>query len=154
MRGNGAQVKHLAQGVMNMLKAGATMYALVVIALYLQGCTHAVTPDDPSECWRYGVAMDNTGRMSATPLDEIPVVKLGYDELMAACGTEAEDGLEIRACYDPMTDTIYTYGGDVGDRFINHERCHVMLGREHNSCYGKGYAQWGEDIQSACEWDL
>ena len=146
-------MKYLAQGVMNMLKAGVAMYALVVIALYLQGCTHAVTPDDPSECWRYGVAMDNTGPMSNAPLDELSIVKLGYNELMDACGIEAEDGLEIRACYDPVTDTIYTYKRDIGDRFIRHEICHRMLGVKHNKCYGKGYAMWGSTIDEACGWD-
>ena len=105
--------------------------------------------------------MDNTGKMSPTPVTDIPVVKMSYDELLVACGVVDDrtlagyymDGrsMAVRACYDPMTDTIYEYNLNLGQYFTNHEKCHVILGREHNACNGIGYGI-GKD-ESDCKWN-
>ena len=140
------------------------MRLLVAMSLVLglgTGCV--TTPDwdnDPSVCWKYGVDVEaNTGRMSSTPLDSIPVVKgLSYDELLVLCGVTDERNLSgyhmdgrsmaVRACYDPVTDTIYEYYLNAGSYFTNHEKCHIVYGRNHNACTGYGI---GKD-QSACNW--
>ena len=144
------------------MEEGCIMIKYLPLIL-LAGCLHNVTPEDTSECWRYGVAMDNTGPMSSKPLYSIPVVKMDYDELLVACDVPPEqlswhnkNELQIRACYSKVDDTIYSYKLNLGsnDYFSTHERCHIMLGERHNSCNGTGYAQWGKDIQSACNWNL
>jgi hypothetical protein len=131
---------------------------LAITALLISGCV--TTPDFANNgegCWRFGVLENgNTGRMSPTSLDDIKVVKLNYDELLDACGIVGErlawhnkNDLQIRACYDPMTDTIYEYTLNFGEYFTDHEKCHIILGRQHNAC-GTAYGI-GKD-ESACNW--
>jgi hypothetical protein len=136
-----------------------TLITLVLITL-LSACT--TTPDFTTgeDCWRYQVLEEgNTGRMSDTDMSSVPVVHLWYDDLLVACGVSDTrtlagywmDGrsMAVRACYDPITDTIYEYKLNWGEYFTNHEKCHIKLGREHNSCRGYGI---GKD-ESICDWD-
>lgn len=113
-----------------------------LILLSLVGCAAQPNLETGDGCWRYGVLESgNTGKMSKTPVMAVPVVSLGYDALQRACGAE------VRACYAPVMDTIFVYEPDLGDYYINHERCHVILGPKHNHCQGYGI---GRD-ESACE---
>ena len=119
-------------------------------------------------CWKYGVLENsNTGQMTAVPLDEIPVVKLGYDDLLVACGLTDDrtlgrywrdrGTLEVRACFAPRKvdgnaghDTIYLLKWYAGKFELYQEMCHAKLGRKHNACYP--HYGIGKD-ESACNWD-
>ncbi len=133
------------------------MKTLITITFLLSGCVSS----QPQDCWRTGVAMDNTGPMSSTPINEIPVVSLNLEGLYAACDLPPPPPLawsnrgykETEACYQQRDDTIYILNTSRYSYVLQHEICHILKGEKHNSCYGKGYAQWGADIQSACDWD-
>jgi hypothetical protein len=131
----------------------------LALLLVLTACTTPPQFADGSGCWRYGVAESgNTGRMSPTPALDVPVVSLGYDDLLTACGVTDtrtlagyyRDGrsLAVRACYDPLSDTIYEYNLNWGRYYSDHERCHIRLGRTHNRCNDTGYG-----IGKNCNWD-
>jgi len=124
-----------------------------------------VTPDYENGgegCWRTGVLENgNTGRMTQTPISELPVIVLSLEDLYAACDLPPPPELawhnrgkvETMGCYQPKTDTIYVLRSARFGYVVAHEKCSALLGGKHNSCFQKGYAQWGKDIQSACEWD-
>ena len=132
-----------------------------LLLLLLTGCIVTPNWDAGHDCWRYGIAEDNTGRMSALHPQDIPVVKLGYDDLLIACGLTPEPlswsnrkQLQARACFKPREvtggegeDMIYLYRW-AGEYERNHERCHAIKGRLHNNCSGYGI---GKD-ESACNW--
>ena len=137
---------------------------MVMAALFLTACQTLPNYETGEDFWRYGIQQEgNTGRMSPTPAHAVPVVKLGYADLLVACGQEDNrtlarqkmDGntMLLRACYDPMTDTIYSYYLNLGEHnyFVEHERGHIYWGREHNACWNQGYGI-GKD-ESACEWN-
>ena len=137
------------------------------LIILLTGCVTVPNFETGDDCWRYGVAeTNNTGPMTATPLDEIPVVKLDYEDLLIACDQTDDRTLagywrdkrtvSIRACFKPRPvdgkaghDTIYLHRIYAGAYEINHEKCHALLGRKHNACSGYGI---GKD-ESACNWD-
>jgi len=122
------------------------------------------TPDytDGSGCWRYGVLENgNTGQMRNTNPADVPVVKLGYDDLLKACDVEDSRtlagywmdrrGMVLRACYQPIENVIYSYNLNWGSYYEAHEQCHILHGREHNACWNRVYAI-GQD-ESACNWN-
>ena len=110
-----------------------SMYRIFkLLPILLAGCVHAPDWETGEGCWREGVAEDNTGRMTATPLDEIPRVWLNYDELAETC---RNDNFHLKACFDPKTDTIY-FGKDEGIKHENHEKCHALLGIKHTDNNG------------------
>jgi len=122
-----------------------------------------VTPDyeTGADCWRTGVLeTGNTGRLTTTPIADIPVVSMNLTDLYAACDLPPPPELawhnrgkvETMGCYQPKTDTIYVLRTARFGYVVQHELCHARLGKLHNSCHGKGYGL-GKDIQSACEWD-
>ena len=127
------------------------------MSAYLFGCVGMHEPNwvTGEDCWRFSVAeSDNTGPMSRTPLDEIPVVRLNYADLAKACDVllppatwRNQNYMMVRACYQPKTDMIYMHYFS-GNMELYEERCHVLLGRKHNKCRGYGI---GQD-ESACEW--
>jgi len=135
---------------------------LPFILILLAGCVHTPDWETGEGCWRTGVAeIGNTGRMTDTPIADIPVITLNLEDLYAACDLPPPPPLawsnrgriETEGCYQPKTDTIYVLKSSQYGYVIEHEACHVFWGVLHNKCHGKGYAQWGKDIQSACEWD-
>lgn len=128
--------------------------------LVLAGCITAPDWETGEGCWRYKVAeTGNTGPMTHMPLDEIPVVRLNYDDLAKACGVEIPElswsnrhHMFGRACFKPRevngkegTDTINLYRF-AGKMALYEERCHVIWGRKHNNCSGYGI---GKD----CNWN-
>ena len=123
-----------------------------------------VTPDYENGgegCWRTGVLENgNTGRMTQTPISELPVIVLSLEDLYAACDLPPPPELawhnrgkvETMGCYQPKDEKIYILRSARYGYVVEHERCHALLGTAHNSCFGRGYGI-GKDIQSACEWD-
>ena len=132
------------------------------LLLLLTACMHQPNLETGEGCWRTGVAQDNTGRMSETPIDDIPIISVNLEELHAACDKPPPPPVswktrgykEIEGCFQPKTDSIYVLRSSRYSYVVDHEICHVLLGSEHNACYGKGYAQWGNDVESACEWNI
>jgi len=122
--------------------------AFVILAL-LTGCVIKPNYLTGADCWRTGVLESgNTGRMTTTPINDIPVVTLGESKLNTACNYDGENILW--GCYNPISDTVYVRRF-AGNRTVIHELCHSRLGRKHNSCYQKGYGVG--KTESACEWD-
>jgi hypothetical protein len=116
---------------------------LIIILLLTAGCTTQPSMETGDGCWRFGVLESgNTGKLAN--LEDVEIVKLGYDEMLAACDTRDL----IRGCYQPLEKKIYVYKGDIGQYVITHEQCHVILGTAHNNCAGYGI---GKD-ESACNW--
>ena len=144
---------------------------LIIAVLILTGCQTLPDYDTGDGFWKYGIQQEgNTGRMTAEDVAAIPVVYLGYKDLLVACGESDErtlasqkmDGnsMVLRACYVPRavnglegSDVIYSYYLNWGKNnfYIIHERGHAYWGEPHNLCWGKGYGL-GED-ESACEWE-
>ena len=134
----------------------------IILSILLTSCV--VTPDYENggeDCWRTGVLENgNTGRLTTTPIADIPIVSLNLTDLYAACDLPPPPELawhnrgkvETMGCYQPKTDTIYVLWSAKYGYAVEHEQCHALLGRKHNSCHGNGYGI-GKDIQSACEWD-
>ena len=106
-------------------RAANLMFGFVAVLL-LAGCgTHPINWETGEGCrWHNVEEHNNTGRMTDTPLDEIPVVYLDYGDLNKPC---RNDSFHLRACYDWITDTIYL--GD--EQWLNEERCHALLGPVH-----------------------
>lgn len=136
------------------------LIVILILSAVLAGCAHEIQPNGEG-CWRYGISeVDNTGRMGIEQKN-IPAVYLSYKKLLEACDVEPEpvswsnkNQLQIRACYKPIENVIYEYRLNYfSNYFTRHEICHQKLGREHNACWGKGYAQFGATIEEACEWD-
>ena len=114
---------------------------ICTVLVILTGCLHNVDMETGEGCWRYGVAeTGNTGRMSITlPLD-VPIVYLDMDELAAACGKEVPQlswttrgNVPAWGCYRPIENTIYLYNKGGSKRTLTEERCHILLGRNHNA---------------------
>jgi len=131
-----------------------TFLFTIAITFILSGCLAAPDLQTGENCWRYSVAMDNTGRMTDKPISDIPVIKVDYDGLVVACGLDPVEpswsnrGYAALACFKPGEDKIYTLKGVAGKVNVYEEQCHALLGREHNGCSGYGI---GSD-ESACEW--
>ena len=124
-------------------------FIIVTIAfLLLAGCI--TTPDltTGAGCWRYGVTEQNTGRMTTTPIEQIPIVVVKYADLYGYCGVDPKEAL-LHGCYQPLMDTIYIHRG-AGRRTVYEEQCHALLGTEHNNCYP--HYGIGKD-ESACGWN-
>lgn len=142
-------------------------YYILIFALLLSSCAVLKTPnfETGGDCWRYGVEEEeNTGPLSPTPLQKIPVVKLWYGDLAQACGVQipelsfkTKQYMVVRACYVPQQiprktgdDTFYLYKL-AGAMELRHEQCHLVLGRLHGNCYGTGYGNSGT-AEHPCEW--
>jgi len=137
-----------------------------ILALSLVACQSVPNYATGEGCWRYGISeTDNTGRMRNTDAATVKVVKLNYDDLLKACDQQDNRTLAgywmdkrtmvLRACYQPIENVIYSYNLNWGDDnyYEAHERCHIIWGREHNACWHQGYAQWGDSVADACEWN-
>ena len=142
---------------------------ICTVLVILSGCLHNVDMETGEGCWRYGVAETvNTGRMTNTPISQIPVTRLNYDDLLIACNVEDNRTLAgfwmdkrtvaTTACFVPRpvdgkagTDNIYLHKTYAGKRDYLHEVCHIIKGRNHNCVYPH-YAQWDKSEQSACNW--
>lgn len=135
-------------------------YLIIIAAIILAGCQQPVDYKTGENCWRYGILDEgNTGRMISMDVEKIPVVKLDYDDLLEACDFNDENPLDrnlsLRACYKPIENTIYSYKLNLGKEnyYITHERCHALLGREHNKFWGTGYVfgdkdnEWNKGVE-------
>lgn len=115
-----------------------------LLPILLAGCVSTPDWETGEGCWRYGVAEDNSGITTRYgSAHDIPIVK----------ARKASDACGERACYAALADEIVLVAIGTGVVDVNHEKCHALLGGEHNSCNGH-YAQWGKDIESACNWNL
>ena len=139
-------------------------FFILLMLTCLTGCVSMPNMQTGAGCWRYGVLeQGNTGPMSRADVEEIPVVYLSEDGVNAACTVGLEEWVNedyrkqhtIYACFKPRpvdgkagTDTIYIWWRG-GKRALYEEKCHILLGRKHNACYGK-YGI-GKD-ESACKW--
>ena len=136
-----------------------------LILILLVGCQVVPNYETGAGCWRYGIEQNcNTGGLSPTPVADIPVVRLGYDDLLVACGVEDtrtlagfwmdDRSLVIRSCYDRKANVIYSYYLNLGanNYYVTQERCQALLGYKHNRCWGTGYGIGKSE--SACDWDL
>ncbi|MFT5140921.1 MAG: hypothetical protein ACI9CB_002586 [Rhodothermales bacterium] len=112
----------------------------LILASLLTGCITAPDLETGDGCWRYGVADQNTGRMTRyADVNDIPVTTLGMDDLMQACGVD----IQVWGCYQPIQDEIFVYWGG-GKRTLYEEICHSIKGVKHNNCDGYGI--------SDCDW--
>jgi len=150
--------------------------SITIFALIMSGCS--IQPPNLTTgegCWRYGVEeRDNTGPMSLTLATEVPVVRLGRDQLQHMCGVPTPEpdlrflpkaegrrivaGNVVRGCYLPPQiprssgdDTIYMYKfGGTDKQTLWHEQCHIRLGIGHNACNGT-YGNAGT-ADAPCVW--
>ena len=118
------------------------MKYILLMTIALSACVSAPNMETGEGCWRLGVAESgNTGRMTDTPINEIPVVKLSFDGLAEMCGARAY------GCF--KNDTIYLFRMN-DERTLFEEQCHAFWGRNHNACY-PNYGI-GKD-ESDCDWN-
>jgi hypothetical protein len=131
--------------IISMKNIKPIVMALAIVSL----ASCSVTPNLETGCWRLGVEeINNTGPMSSTKPEDVPVVYMGLDALADACGTHRK-GWTTRACYKPIENTIFMWTGS-GKFELEHERCHIRFGRKHNACNGT-YGNAGT-VHAPCEW--
>lgn len=123
---------------------------LLATALLLTSCITNPNLTTGAGCWRYGVAETNQiGLLTRYDnVQDVPITRLPHNEFTEKCGLG--EGL-VWACYQPWEDHIYLRTWKAGTMEINHEKCHALLGFEHNACNGLGYSI-GKNA-TACDWD-
>lgn len=145
--------------LMNRFRTSTRIKMRFLLLLLLAGCVTQPNLETGDDCWRTGVLeVGNTGRMTDTPIDQIPVVVLNLEGLYAACELPPPPPLawsnrgtvETEGCYHIEDDTIYVLNTSQYGYVIHHEQCHALLGVRHNACHEMGYGI-GKD-ESACEW--
>ena len=127
------------------MKLLTALFSIVLPA----GCLTTPNPDTGEGYWRYGIAEDNTGRLTGYGnVQDIPVIRLSDKEFLIICKSRHLSW----ACYSPSDDVIYLASYHGGKFEIIHEQGHAVLGVKHNECNGRGYAPFG-DYEYACLWD-
>ena len=147
-----------------------TVLIALCLLVLLSGCLTPPNLQTGEGCWRYGVSeINNTGPMTPMHPNDIPVVKLSYEDLLVACNVEDTRSLAeywrgkrtiaVTACLvprivngNPGTAVIYLHNLYSGKVDLYQEQCHALLGPVHNQCYGMGYPITGSDA-TACDWN-
>ena len=149
---------HISDAAVCVVRQVVDVVKHLPMILLLTGCVTQPNYETGEDCWRTGVLQrGNTGRMTTTPVADIPVVTMNLGDLYAACDLPPPPPLawsnrgkvETEGCYQPKTDTIYVLNTSKYGYVIEHEKCHALLGRKHNNCQGYGL---GKD-ESACDWN-